>query len=147
MRKMIVALLLLLFSGCAGLVPAQKQDLWFKSRITSPPEINVSGSYYDQLNPPPNFWQSAVISLMNSYYEGWGIVNFQQENERINGSMPYYTIKGAVSGKTVYLLIMYKGKVKYIAQLISDKNGKLLGTYYEDAEMQVGNAMVLAPVP
>jgi S1-C subfamily serine protease len=148
MKKMIVALTLLLFTSCAGLIPSQKEDMWLQARITTPPEINVSGSYYDQLNPPPNFWQSAVISLMNSYYGGWGIANLQQDKTQVYGSLSsYYTIKGAVSGKTLYLLIIYRGKVKYIAQLISDKDGKLIGTYFEDAEMRIGNPMVLAPVP
>jgi S1-C subfamily serine protease len=148
MKKLIVVFTFFLFTGCAGLIPAQEEDKWLQAQITTPPEINVSGSYYDQLNPPPNFWQSAVISLMNSYYEGWGIANLQQDKSQVYGSLSsYYTIKGAVSGKTVYLLIIYRGKVKYIAQLISDKDGKLIGTYFEDVDMQIGYPMVLAPVP
>jgi S1-C subfamily serine protease len=135
MKNMILALTLLLCTGCAlipGLIPDQEEDMWLQARITTPPEINVSGRYYDQLNPP------------DLDYRGWGIANLQQDKAQVYGSFSsYYTIRGAVSGKTLYLLIINRGRVQYIAQLISGKDGMLIGKYFKDAEMQIGYPMVL----
>ncbi|HUL30191.1 MAG TPA: hypothetical protein VLZ03_07010 [Thermodesulfobacteriota bacterium] len=62
---------------------------------------------------------------------GWGEGYLHQKEDKITGVIDSYDIEGIVSGKTVYIVLMYGSHVHYTARL--EILGELLTGYYFDA--------------
>jgi len=80
-----------------------------------PPEIDITGK-----------WQDAP----GSSRFGWGEGYLRQEQEEISGAIGDYNIEGIVSGKIVYLVFLYHGRVYYTARLEVFQN-LLAGNYFK----------------
>ncbi len=70
---------------------------------------------------------------------GWGEGYLQQDQNKIDGVIGDYNIKGVASGKTVYLVFLYRGKVHYTARFEMSGN-RLAGHYFNgnDKEQKKG---------
>lgn len=75
-----------------------------------PAEINVNGKWHEK---------------------AWGRVTLIQApgSRDVTGDGDGWDITGVVSGKQVFLLFSHHGKVNYSAQLTSEADGSLSGTY------------------
>ncbi len=80
------------------------------------PEIDVAGNWHD---------------AQESGYFGWGEGYLHQEQNKIRGVIGDYNIIGTVSGKTVYLVFLYRGTVYYTARLEAFKKDLLTGNYFK----------------
>jgi hypothetical protein len=94
-----------------------------------PPEINVTGKWRD---------------AQGTGFFTWGEGNLRQEQNKISGAIGDYNIKGIVSGKTVYLVFLYGGRVYYTARLEMFQD-LLTGNYFKarDKEQTRGYPMSL----
>ena len=80
-----------------------------------PPETNVTGRWRD---------------TQGSGFFTWGEGHLHQEQNKIRGVIGDYNITGVVSGKTVYLVFMYGGRVYYTARLEMFQD-LLTGNYFK----------------
>jgi hypothetical protein len=98
MPAVVFALSFLLFA-CAGRIDKAAND-WLQTH-PGPALVDVSGQ-----------WNSG--SAMGG---GWGGGNFVQEGKDIYGQLGFYTVRGVVSGTTLYLNLISGGRVYYTAKL------------------------------
>jgi hypothetical protein len=124
--KLITVLLtlsLILVISCA--LKQTEIDPWLNTISGGKPaEINVTGKWHDP---------------QGSGFFAWGEGYLHQEQNKITGVIGSYNIEGVVSGKTVYLVFLYYGRVYYTARL--EILGDLLtGNYFsaKDKEQKRG---------
>ena len=89
-----------------------------------PPEIDITGR-----------WRDTQGSGLFTWGEGY----LHQEQNKIRGVIGDYHISGIVSGKIVYLVFLYSGRVYYTARLEIFQDS-LTGNYYKakDKEQKRG---------
>lgn len=76
--------------------------------------------------------EAAAINVNGHWHEkSWGqVVLSQTDGSRdVTGDGDGWDITGVVSGKQVFLLFSHHGRVNYSAQLTSEADGSLNGTY------------------
>jgi hypothetical protein len=84
-----------------------------------PPEIDITGK-----------WRDAEGSRF-----GWGEGYLRQEQNKISGVIGDYNIIGIVSGKIVYLVFLYRGRVYYTARLEMFQD-LLTGNYFKASDKE-----------
>ncbi len=75
---------------------------------------------------------AAAINVNGSWHEkDWGTVTLieAQGSRDVTGDGDSWDITGVVSGKQIFLLFSHKGKVAYSAELTSESDGSLNGSY------------------
>lgn len=105
-------------------------DPWLNTISGSkPPEIDITGK-----------WRDA-----EGTWFGWGEGYLSQEQNKISGAIGSYNVTGVVSGKKVYLVFLYHGRVYYTARLEMFQD-LLNGNYFKatDKEQTKGYPMSLA---
>jgi hypothetical protein len=80
-----------------------------------PPKIEITGRWRD---------------TQGSGFFTWGEGYLHQEQNKISGVIGDYNIEGVVSGKTVYLVLLYGGIVHYTARLEMFQD-LLTGNYFK----------------
>jgi hypothetical protein len=115
-----LTLSLIFVISCAHAVLNQNEiDPWLNAISGGkPPEIDITGKWYD---------------AQGSTFFGWGEGYLRQEQNKISGAIGNYNIKGVVSGKTVYLVFLYGGKVYYTARLEMFQD-LLTGNYFKASD-------------
>lgn len=76
--------------------------------------------------------EAAAINVNGKWHEkGWGkvVLNQAEGSRDVTGSGDGWDITGVVSGKQVFLLFSHHDRVNYSAQLTSETDGSLNGTY------------------
>jgi hypothetical protein len=117
MRKFFTVFLTLSLIFVISCAIRQKEiDPWL-STISGgkPPEIDITGRWRD---------------TQGSGFFTWGEGYLKQEQNKISGVIGDYNIKGVVSGKIVYLVFLYGGRVYYTARLELFKD-LLTGNYFK----------------
>jgi len=105
----------------------QEEDPWpWLEKISGgeSPEIDITGKWRD---------------TQGTGTFTWGEGNLRQEQNKVTGVIGDYNIIGIVSGKKVYLVFLYRGKVYYTARLELSQN-LLTGNYFDakDKEQKKG---------
>jgi hypothetical protein len=124
-----LTLLLIFVISCASRALNQKEtDPWAWLNTISggkTAEIDITGK-----------WRDA-----GGGWFGWGEGYLRQEQNKIRGAIGDYNIIGIVSGKIVYLVFLYAGKVYYTARLEIFQDS-LTGNYFKakDKEQTKGYA-------
>jgi hypothetical protein len=75
---------------------------------------------------------AAAINVNGSWHsKDWGTVTLRQtqDSREVTGDGDGWDITGVVSGKQAFLLFSHKGKVTYTAELTSQADGSLNGSY------------------
>ncbi len=85
-----------------------------------PPEIDVTGRWRD---------------TQGSGFFAWGEGYLRQEKNKISGAIGDYNIEGVVSGKIVYLVFLYRGRVYYTARLEMFQD-LLKGNYFKASDKE-----------
>jgi len=80
-----------------------------------PPEIDITGKWRD---------------TQGTGFFTWGEGYLRQEQNNISGNIGDYNIEGVVSGKIVYLVFLYRGRVYYTARLEMFQD-LLTGNYFK----------------
>jgi len=123
MRPFTIVLLTLSLIFVISCAPALKQkeiDPWLNTISGGKPsEIDITGQ-----------WHDAEGSMF-----GWGKGYLSQEQNKISGNIGDYDIQGVVSGKIVYLVFLYRGKVYYTARLEMSQN-LLIGNYFKASDKE-----------
>lgn len=76
--------------------------------------------------------EPAAINVNGHWHEkSWGkvVLNQTEGSRDVTGDGDGWDITGVVSGKQVFLLFSHHGRVNYSAQLTSEADGSLNGTY------------------
>ena len=119
----VLTLSLILVISCA--LKQKEIDPWF-SAISGgkPPEIDITGKWRD---------------TQGTGFFTWGEGYLRQEQNNISGNIGDYNIEGVVSGKIVYLVFLYRGRVYYTARLEMFQD-LLTGNYFKanDKEQKKG---------
>jgi hypothetical protein len=103
LTTVVLALSLIFVISCAsGALKQIEIDPWLNTISgNKPPEIDITGKWID---------------AEESWF-GWGQGYLHQEANKIRGTIGDYNIEGVVSGKIVYLVFIYRGRVYYTARL------------------------------
>ena len=117
MRLFLIAFLALSSIFATSCALRQKEiDPWLNTISgAKPPEIDITGRWHD---------------TQGSGFFTWGEGYLKQEQNEISGVIGDYNIKGVVSGKIVYLVFLYGGRVYYTARLELFE-GLLTGSYFK----------------
>lgn len=108
-----LTLLLIFLTACA--LRQKEIDPWLNTVSgAKPPEIDITGRWRD---------------TQGTGFFTWGEGYLRQEQNRISGVIGDYNIKGIASGKIVYLVFLYGGRVYYTARLEHFKDS-LTGNYF-----------------
>ena len=129
--SLLLILSLILVISCAPALKQNEIDPWLNARSGSqPPQLNITGKWHDALDTGPL---------------GWGEGDLQQQGNKVSGAIGNYNVQGIVSGKTVYLVFLYGGSVRYTARLEMSQ-GSLTGNYFKgnDKEQTQGYPMSIA---
>ena len=112
-----LTLSLIFLISCTHAVLKQDEiDPWLNTISDGqPPNIDIAGK-----------WQDAQNNPFFSFGKGY----LRQEQNEISGAIGKYNIKGVVSGKIVYLVFLYGGRVYYTARLELFE-GLLTGNYFK----------------
>jgi hypothetical protein len=109
-------LLLIFVISCAGALKQSEIDQWLNTIPGGqPPKIDITGKWHDTQGEGRFTWGEGFL---------------QQEQSTISGTIGSYNIKGAVSGKIVYLVFLYGGTVYYTARLEMFQD-LLTGNYFK----------------
>lgn len=76
--------------------------------------------------------EASAINVNGDWYETeWGkvVLNQAQDSRDVTGTGDHWDITGVVSGKQVFLLFSHKSSVAYTAELTSQSDGSLKGSY------------------
>ncbi len=76
--------------------------------------------------------EAATINVNGNWYEkAWGkvVLNQAEGSRDVTGRGDGWDITGVVSGKQVFLLFAHHDRVNYSAQLTSEADGSLKGSY------------------
>ena len=107
---------LILVISCAATLKQNEIDPWLNARSGGQPaQINITGRWHDALD-------------IGAF--GWGEGNLQQQGNQVSGTIGNYNVQGIVSGKTVYLVFLYRDSVYYTARLEMSQ-GLLTGNYFK----------------
>ena len=107
---------------------SQQIDYWLAKAGGEPPTIDVTGKWHD---------------AQGSGFSGWGEGYLHQKQNKVSGAIGGYDIKGVVSGKTFYLVLLSAGTVHYTARLELSKE-VLIGDFFGDySEQSIGRSMIL----
>lgn len=108
---------MLLFTfSCAPALKQNEIDSWLISiSLNHSPSLDISGKWHD-----PN----------GNFMFGWGEGYLQQKQNKVNGQIGNYNVKGIVSGKQVYLAFISGGDVYYTARLEMLEHCLLSGNYF-----------------
>lgn len=98
---------------------------WLQARQSQPAAIDISG-----------FWKDARG-------DGWAKGLFKQEGNDLSGSLGPYMIKGIVTGKTVYLVLIYQGRTDFIFRMTPEGNKMLNGQYFRNHKLKDGVPVLL----
>lgn len=119
MRNIVIMLILafLLFTNanCASQISLERGREWL-SRETSPPEVNVDGDWYS------SEWGRITLRQCKGCRE---VTGTQYEDGKYEG----WKIEGVVSGKSVFLVMHYKGNTDFTATLTAQSDRELTGVY------------------
>ena len=143
MKKFIYGSLFLIMAlsmACGSTLKREEVDTWLgKTSGNNPPTINIEGT-----------WHDANYDFVGARFTplGWGRGNFEQDGAYIEGELGNYIIKGQVSGKTVYLVMLSGGYVYYTAKLRLRRDNVLRGEYYypKDRKQEKGYSMSLKKI-
>jgi hypothetical protein len=99
--------------------------------------ILVQGLSAGNLNTKGKAWldahsEAAAINVKGDWYaKEWGkiILNQAEGSRDVTGTGDGWEITGVVSGKQVFLLFSNRGQVNYSAELTSQSDGSLDGSY------------------
>jgi hypothetical protein len=124
---MLLTLVLIFVISSTSGAAKQEDDPWlWLNKISGgkPPEIDITGKWRD----------TQGTGLMT-----WGEGHLRQEQNKISGAIGDYNIIGIVSGKTVYLVFLYRDRVSYTARLEMSQD-LLTGNYFnaKDKEQKKG---------
>jgi len=130
--KLINVLLALSLIFVISVSAEAKEDPWiWLSKIAGndPPEINITGK-----------WRDTAGTGMLTWGEGF----LTQDQNKVTGVIGDYNVIGIVSGKTVYLVFLYRDRIYYTARLeLSSKfvQDELVGSYFhaKDKEQKKPN--------
>jgi len=126
MRSFLAVVLTLSLIFVISCATTQKEiDPWLNTISGGkPPEIDITGKWRD---------------TQGSGFFTWGEGYLHQEHNQIKGIIGDYNIKGVVSGKIVYLVFLYGGRVYYTARLEIFQDS-LTGNYFKanDKEQKRG---------
>jgi hypothetical protein len=111
--------IIFVISCASGALRQKEVDPWLNWLDTisggKPPEIDITGRWRD---------------TQGTGFFTWGEGYLRQEQDKISGAIGDYNIKGVVSGKIVYLVFMYGGRVYYTARLEMFQD-LLTGNYFK----------------
>jgi len=113
---LVMGLIGLLGFSLAG-VPAfasiniQAADDWLASKANAAPKVNMTGK-----------WDAG-----SAWAGGWGEGNFIQDKANFTGPLGLYYVKGVVSGKDLYLVLLSNNRVYYTAQMTKQSDGSFSG--------------------
>jgi hypothetical protein len=127
LATVVLALSLIFVISCRHGLKREEINPWLnKISGGKPAEIDITGK-----------WQDAQGTGMFTWGQGY----LRQEKNKISGTIGDYSIEGVVSGKTVYLVFLSKGRVYYTARLEMFQNS-LTGNYFKanDREQKKGYA-------
>jgi hypothetical protein len=114
-----IALSLIFVISCA-LKPIEV-DQWLNTKSSGEaPKIDISGRWCD---------------AQGSGFFTWGEGYLHQEQNKIRGVIGDYNITGIISGKTVYLVFLYRGTVYYTAHLEMFQDS-LTGNYFKATDKE-----------
>ncbi len=105
--SIVISLAILLISCSSQGVSIVKGEYWLDSKAKKA-EMNVSGA-----------WSSPE----------WGEALFEQEGNRVTGTLGDYPVRGIVSGSSLYLMMCSGEKVDYFAELKAVDNNLFVGLY------------------
>lgn len=119
--------LIFVISSPSGALKQEEDDLWlWLNKISggSPPEIDITGKWRD---------------TQGTGFFTWGEGHLRQERNKVSGIIGDYNVIGIVSGKKVYLVFLYRGRVYYTARLEMFQD-LLTGNYFKanDKEQKKG---------
>jgi len=112
----LLALSLIFVVSCASPPLKQNEINPWLTTISGdrPPEIEITGKWRDKRG----------VGLFT-----WGQGYLHQEQNKISGVIGDYNVAGTVSGRTVYLVLLYNDKVYYTVRL-EMVNGSLTGNCF-----------------
>ena len=126
MRSFITVFLTLSLIFVISCAVKQKEIVPWLNTISGgkPPEIDITGKWRD---------------TQGTGFFTWGEGYLRQEQNNISGNIGDYNIEGVVSGKIVYLVFLYRGRVYYTARLEMFQD-LLTGNYFKanDKEQKKG---------
>jgi hypothetical protein len=107
---------ILVISCSHGALKQEEIDPWLNTISGGkPPDIDITGKWRDTQG-------TGVFT--------WGEGYLRQEKNKITGVIGDYNIEGVVSGKIVYLVFLYHGRVYYTARLEMSQD-MLTGNYFK----------------
>ncbi len=107
--------LIFVISCSIGVLNQTEVDPWLNTISgDKPAEIDITGKWHDEYG---------------STFFRWGEGYLRQEQNKVSGVIGDYNIEGIVSGKIVYLVLLYKNNVYYTARLEMFQ-GSLRGNYF-----------------
>lgn len=133
-KNICICLALTVFLSIAACTTALKKDEidpWLQGIAGDrAPEIHIEG-----------WWKDAHTDAVF----GWGRGRFEQDGNKLTGSLGDYNVEGRVSGDTVYLVFLSRGAVHYTARLKMMEDDLLSGSYYhpDDREQENGTPITL----
>ena len=92
-------------------VTVKAADDWLASKATAAPKVNMTGK-----------WDAG-----SAWAGGWGEGNFVQDKANFTGPLGLYYVKGVVSGKDLYLVLLSTNWVYYTAQMTKQSDGSFSG--------------------
>jgi hypothetical protein len=118
--------LIFVISSTSG-ASKEEDDPWLwlnKISGAEPPEIDITGKWRDTQG-------SGLLT--------WGEGHLRQQQNKVTGVIGDYNVIGIVSGKKVYLVFLYRGRVYYTARLEMFQD-LLTGNYFKakDKEQKKG---------
>jgi hypothetical protein len=116
------ALSLIFVISCAsGALKQIEVDQWLNAKSGGEPsEIDMTGRWCD---------------AEGSGFFTWGEGYLRQEQNKVSGVIGGYNITGIVSGKIVYLVFLYRGRVYYTARLEMFQD-LLTGNYFKASDKE-----------
>jgi len=125
MKRYIPAVLLLsayFILSCSSAMNIIEADAWLASKAdAASPTVDITGK-----------WQDAEYDYSTSWNAlGWGVGELVQKGANVSGIIGNYEFKGMVSGKKIYFVALYGGKVYYTANFEMNDNKELVGNYYD----------------
>jgi len=126
-----------IFNGCA--LKYQEVDSWLMEKAgNDKANIDVSGDWQD-IHSNKNGTGCAGV-----FFSCWGAASLEQQGRDVTGIIDTYTIKGMVSGNTLFMVLMSANTPYFMAKL-NYKNNRLSGAYYysKDKDLEAPYPMML----
>ena len=97
-------------------VSVKAADDWLASKAAAAPKVNMTGK-----------WDAG-----SAWTGGWGEGNFIQDKAYFTGPLGLYYVKGVVSGKDLYLVLLSNNWVYYTAKMSKQGDGSFAGKATKD---------------